>query len=190
MGTGITGEGRREIARVLRAGRAFVSVRDVAVELGASQVEAARKLARWCRQGWLRRVRRGLYVPVPVEAENPSAWSQDRLILRGAQSALEREFGRMAWLAKILQIKPGSVGLEERANLVNAPARKGHVLRQFLGAGDHPGDPCRRQTHALALEEDGVLERGDALQAHAGERRECPCFDEDLLTEGASDLSG
>jgi predicted transcriptional regulator of viral defense system len=54
------------------------------VELGAGRVEAARKLARWCRQGWLRRARRGLYVPVPVEAENPSTWSQDPLLLGNA----------------------------------------------------------------------------------------------------------
>ncbi len=84
VGTGITGEGRREIARLLRAGRAFVSVDDVASELGFGRVEAARKLARWCRQGWLRRARRGLYVPVPVEAENPTSWSQDPLLLAHA----------------------------------------------------------------------------------------------------------
>ena len=84
VGTGITGEGRREIARVLRAGRAFVTVDVVAGELGTGRIDAARKLARWCRQGWLRRARRGLYVPVPVEAENPTAWSQDPLLIAHA----------------------------------------------------------------------------------------------------------
>jgi predicted transcriptional regulator of viral defense system len=34
--------------------------------------------------GWLRRVRRGLYIPVPVEAERPDAWSQDALVVAAA----------------------------------------------------------------------------------------------------------
>jgi len=44
----------------------------------------ARKLARWARLGWLRRVRRGLYIPVPVEAEDPRRWTDDPLYLADA----------------------------------------------------------------------------------------------------------
>jgi len=42
---------------------------------------AAKKLSRWAADGWLRRVRRGLYIGVPVEAARPEAWSEDPLIV-------------------------------------------------------------------------------------------------------------
>jgi len=45
---------------------------------------AARKLAHWAEKGWLRRVRRGLYIPVPVEAEHPESWSQDAMVVAAA----------------------------------------------------------------------------------------------------------
>ena len=45
---------------------------------------AAKKLARWAEQGWLRRVRRGLYIPVPVDVEHPELWSEDPLFLADA----------------------------------------------------------------------------------------------------------
>jgi predicted transcriptional regulator of viral defense system len=45
---------------------------------------AARKLANWAEKGWLRRVRRGLYIPVPVEAEHPQSWSQDAMVVASA----------------------------------------------------------------------------------------------------------
>src|SRR5207237_2649589 len=34
--------------------------------------------------GWLRRARRGLYIPVPIDAGNPAAWSEDALIVATA----------------------------------------------------------------------------------------------------------
>ena len=42
---------------------------------------AAKKLARWAEQGWLRRVRRGLYIGVPVDAADPASWSEDPLVV-------------------------------------------------------------------------------------------------------------
>jgi predicted transcriptional regulator of viral defense system len=80
---GISGSGRAELAAV--AGRRrFIAPRDVAGELGISAPAAARKLANWADQGWLRRVRRGLYIPVPVEAEQPQHWSQDPMVVADA----------------------------------------------------------------------------------------------------------
>ena len=81
MPTGISGGGREELTRALGRGRRFLTVEVVAEELGLDRSDAAYRLARWNRQGWLRRVRRGLYVPVPVDAENPRAWSEDPLVL-------------------------------------------------------------------------------------------------------------
>lgn len=77
---GISSSGRTELTAV--AGRRrFISPEDAAADLGVDARVAARKLAHWAEQGWLRRVRRGLYIPVPVEAERPESWSQDAMVV-------------------------------------------------------------------------------------------------------------
>jgi predicted transcriptional regulator of viral defense system len=80
---GISGSGRAELAAVTGR-RRFISPEDAAVELGVDARVAARKLAHWAEQGWLRRVRRGLYIAVPVEAERPEGWSQDAMVVAAA----------------------------------------------------------------------------------------------------------
>jgi predicted transcriptional regulator of viral defense system len=52
--------------------------------LGVDADTAAKKLSRWAANGWLRRARRGLYIPVPVDATYPAAWSEDALIVAAA----------------------------------------------------------------------------------------------------------
>lgn len=81
---GISGSGREDLASVVARGRRLVTVADVAEELDVDRVVAAKRLARWTEQGWLRRVRRGLYIPVPVDAEDPQSWSEDPLVLADA----------------------------------------------------------------------------------------------------------
>ena len=75
---GISGRGRAELAQVLGLGRRFITPTDVVNTLDVDADTAAKKLARWAEDGWVRRVRRGLYIGVPVEAINPAAWSEDR----------------------------------------------------------------------------------------------------------------
>ncbi len=81
---GIGPSGRAELAAVLAGGRRFVTPTDVADALSIDPDAAAKRLARWAADGWLRRARRGLYIPVPVDAENPAAWSEDALIVADA----------------------------------------------------------------------------------------------------------
>jgi predicted transcriptional regulator of viral defense system len=81
-GRGISGAGRAELSAVL-GDRRFISPEVAASALGVDGKVAARKLAHWAEQGWLRRVRRGLYIAVPVEAP-PRSWSQDALLLASA----------------------------------------------------------------------------------------------------------
>jgi predicted transcriptional regulator of viral defense system len=80
---GISGSGRAELA-VVAGRRRFISPEDAAAELGVDARVAARKLAHWAEQGWLRRVRRGLYIPVPVDAVRPEGWSQDAMLVAAA----------------------------------------------------------------------------------------------------------
>jgi predicted transcriptional regulator of viral defense system len=78
---GISGRGRAELAQVLAAGRRFIKPTDVVETLDVDADTAAKKLARWAEAGWVRRVRRGLYIGVPVYATNPAAWSEDALLV-------------------------------------------------------------------------------------------------------------
>ena len=76
---GISSVGRADLARVVGRGRRLVSSEDASKALDIPRQEAARRLIRWCDEGWLRRVRRDLYVPVPVDADRPEAWSKRQL---------------------------------------------------------------------------------------------------------------
>jgi predicted transcriptional regulator of viral defense system len=58
---------RARLAAVLRAAKDVVSLDLVASTLNVDRTFAAKVLSRWREQGWLRRVGRGLYVPVPLD---------------------------------------------------------------------------------------------------------------------------
>ena len=81
---GISREGREELAAVTSRGRRLVRIQDVAEALGMNRTDAAKKAARWADHGWLRRVRRGLYLAVPVDVESPELWSEDPAVLADA----------------------------------------------------------------------------------------------------------
>ena len=81
---GISESGRGELTTIVGRGRRIVSVADAAAALGVDRRTAAKKLAAWAAAGWLRRVRRGLYIPVPVDAKSPGLWSEDPLVLGDA----------------------------------------------------------------------------------------------------------
>ncbi|MBI4728895.1 MAG: type IV toxin-antitoxin system AbiEi family antitoxin domain-containing protein [Acidobacteria bacterium] len=50
---------------------------DAAGLLGLDEPHTRRLLAYLARRGWLARVRRGLYTPVPLDANVPGQWSED-----------------------------------------------------------------------------------------------------------------
>jgi predicted transcriptional regulator of viral defense system len=58
---------RKQLAPVLRATRGLVTVDDVVSVLRVDRRQAAKLLSRWTGQGWLKRLRRGLYTPVPLD---------------------------------------------------------------------------------------------------------------------------
>jgi predicted transcriptional regulator of viral defense system len=61
-------EGRTRLSSLLRSAGDLVNVDDATAALGVNRVAAAKMLARWHEQGWLKRVRRGLYAAVPLTA--------------------------------------------------------------------------------------------------------------------------
>lgn len=72
---GLEGIGKRSRGRlnaILRGTRDAISVPEAAAILEMSRADAARILARLATNGWISRVRRGLYVEVP-----PGSWTAD-----------------------------------------------------------------------------------------------------------------
>jgi predicted transcriptional regulator of viral defense system len=59
---------RVRLAAVLQTAKDLVSIDDAVAALGVNRTQAAKLLARWQRQGWLKRVGRGLYAPIPLDA--------------------------------------------------------------------------------------------------------------------------
>lgn len=74
---GVSGSGRRDLSMIFSRGQRTTTVEEAASLLGVPRSEAARRLAAWASNGWLRRVRRGLYLLVPVDAPDPASWSED-----------------------------------------------------------------------------------------------------------------
>lgn len=71
---------RSQLSKLLRDSPPIVTPTHAAAALGLTPEVAARRLAAWSRAGWLARVRRGAYVPVPIESESADvalddAWS-------------------------------------------------------------------------------------------------------------------
>src|SRR6266404_5480256 len=58
---------RARLSTVLQAAKEVVSVDVTSRTLGINRRAAAKLLSRWKQQGWLRRIGRGLYVPVPLD---------------------------------------------------------------------------------------------------------------------------
>ena len=61
-------KGRAQLSQVLQQAGGLVSVGDVSKTLEVARTDAAKLLSRWQSQGWLRRLRRGVYAPVPFTA--------------------------------------------------------------------------------------------------------------------------
>ncbi|MGD0659894.1 MAG: type IV toxin-antitoxin system AbiEi family antitoxin domain-containing protein [Syntrophorhabdales bacterium] len=72
---------RKRLATLIRGTKGTVSVRETATILEVSSTEAAKMLARWASKGWLSRVRRGLYVLVPLESGTPDVPLEDPWVI-------------------------------------------------------------------------------------------------------------
>ena len=65
---GLGKEDRKRLSAVLRETKGTISVREAAGILKVPPLDAAKLLSRWANKGWLSRVRRGLYIQVPLES--------------------------------------------------------------------------------------------------------------------------
>lgn len=68
---------RKRIASIIRGTKGTISVREAAEILGVSPTDAGKMLARWTKKGWFSRVKRGLYIPVPLESQTADVPLED-----------------------------------------------------------------------------------------------------------------
>ena len=80
------GTSRSRLAAVLRKSGDLITVDDVVAALTVTRPVAAKALARWGHQHWLKRLRRGLYAPVPL------ALSADEQVLEDPWSLVPELF--------------------------------------------------------------------------------------------------
>ncbi len=79
--SGLGKTSRGQLAAVLRKSGGVITPALAVEALSVSRVEAAKLLSRWAAQGWLQRVRRGIYVPVPLESERADSSPEDSWLI-------------------------------------------------------------------------------------------------------------
>jgi len=84
---GIGRGSRVQLTAVLRKATGTVTPALAAEALSIPGTDAAKLLARWASQGWLRRVRRGIYVPVPLESDTADVTPEDAWVVVDAAFA-------------------------------------------------------------------------------------------------------
>ena len=65
------------MAALIRSTKGTISVKEAAGILNVSSTDVAKMLSRWAKKGWMSRVRRGLYVPVPLESRTADVAVED-----------------------------------------------------------------------------------------------------------------
>lgn len=63
---------RAKLSRVLEKNFGIITPILVSRTLGISTQESGRLLSRWCKNGWIDRIKRGAYIPVPVNSTSPN----------------------------------------------------------------------------------------------------------------------
>src|ERR1019366_3732909 len=74
-------KGRTQLSQVLKMAGELISVEDVTTALQIDRRRATKLLARWNAQGWINRLRRGTYAPVPLASIGQSQVLDDPWII-------------------------------------------------------------------------------------------------------------
>ena len=75
--TGLGKLDRKRLAAILRETKGTIMVSQASAILGINPTDAAKILSRWNKKGWLSRIKRGIYVPVPLEASSTNVTLDD-----------------------------------------------------------------------------------------------------------------
>jgi predicted transcriptional regulator of viral defense system len=72
---------RKMLTLLLRKTQGVISVAQTAEILEISRPDAGKRLARWALKGWLSRIKRGVYIPVPLESTTANISLEDPWII-------------------------------------------------------------------------------------------------------------
>lgn len=72
---------RQKLSLVLSKGQPVLSAKSVSLILNVSESEARRLLSRWNKSGWVNRIRRGTYIPQPINTIQENLASENPLII-------------------------------------------------------------------------------------------------------------
>ncbi|MDF1827060.1 MAG: type IV toxin-antitoxin system AbiEi family antitoxin domain-containing protein [Legionellaceae bacterium] len=72
---------KEQVGKLMREVGDLFTVTSAAETLGVSKTDASKMLSRWVTQGWLTRIRRGLYAIVPIDAVNNQQALEDEWVL-------------------------------------------------------------------------------------------------------------
>ena len=72
---------RKKLTKVISSSEGIFTPNIVAKTLGVSRQEAGRVLSRWSKQKWVKRLKRGVYVPVTLEDETGELTDEDPIVL-------------------------------------------------------------------------------------------------------------
>lgn len=75
--TGIGKIDRERIAAIIRGTKGIISVDEAAGILNVASTDVAKMLSRWAKKGWMSRVRRGLYISIPLESRTADVPLED-----------------------------------------------------------------------------------------------------------------
>jgi predicted transcriptional regulator of viral defense system len=79
--SGIGKGDRKKLSAIFRETKGTISVQDAANILKTNSTDAAKMLSRWASKSWLSRVRRGLYVRMPLESYTTDIPLEDSWII-------------------------------------------------------------------------------------------------------------
>lgn len=60
--------GRNRLSEIIRRTKGTISVKEASDILEVSSSDAAKMLSRWAEKGWVSRIRRGIYITIPIES--------------------------------------------------------------------------------------------------------------------------
>ena len=72
---------RNKLSQVLEHNFSVITPPLVAHTLNLSEQEAGRLLSRWCKNGWVKRLKRGAYVPIPLDATSTKVVAEEPFLV-------------------------------------------------------------------------------------------------------------
>lgn len=79
--SGLGSLSRKRLSDILRASKGVITIELASEVLNITPEEASKILSYWTTQGWLYRIKRGLYVPVPLESSTSEPAIEDPWII-------------------------------------------------------------------------------------------------------------